>query len=1148
MNLKLLMAFTFCLTSLTADDGIHFFETKVRPIFAEHCYKCHGEKKHKGGLSLNSVEGILSGGETEQLFVSGQPDNSFIIEAIKRLDEDFAMPPKNPLPKDKIKTLETWIRMGAPMPAATGPVKLNSSYDWQEELKFWSFQKPAKALLPTENVSEIDFFIDKDLKKHKLTAMPRARKTALIRRLSYDLVGLPPTPREVDKFLADDSENSFEKMIDYYLASEHFGERWGRHWLDVARYGDDQPYAFAQKSLRNAWKYRDWVVKAFNEDLPYNEFIRRQLAADLIDGLPPREHAATGLISTGPMYFKRTEVLKALADELDDRVDVVTKGFLGLTVSCARCHNHKYDPIPTKDYYSLAGVFKSTRIYDRFVADDQTIQKYHQDIFDKELVRNELRNLQVKSLKKDVLNLNEQVYLAAKVIKSGVDLKDDSNEVQNWISFLKETDEDAPVELKRLRYFLTSANTESGSIELDDRVAIKNGSWTESKHYKGFIGKGYLHDGNKNKGKSSLTFKLPVSNNSKYELLLAYNSNSGRAKNISVEIHRNGKKSVVTVDQTKQPIYKGRYVSLGLYEFESAKDAKVVISNKETSGYVIVDALKMVPHGMNTNVNESLLRKYVNAYTKKVSDLSSKISSVEVPQPVFSTSDVSVRSHDHRAQIKVDLKGFNDLHILIESKVKNKFKFHYNALLNPELIAGDKKAFLTDLEPAEVYTEGELYGAKYDTGEDAIICNGEVLRHGIQNIGTTYLRYTLPKGQDWQRLIAEGGVFNKAGREISNNIARFHIFKEKPLAWLERQKSINKLVALTGKLFIHESSNPSQGLTSVDSGKYKQLQKQLLLLKPKRPETVHGLWEGHVRNLKVNVRGNPKKFGDEAPRSYLSILSNGNPIKFTEGSGRLELANLIASKENPLTARVLVNRVWRHLLGRGIVTTPSNFGIVGDKPSNQELLDWLAVDFMENNWSIKTIIKKITLSEVYQRSSEKDSANEKLDGDNQYFWRQNLRRLDSESLRDGILAVSGKLSLNVGGSPSGAKFDNTSFNRRIIYAKVSRTAPDKMRAIFDFPPASNSTPKRNETTVPQQKLFYLNSSFIQRMSTSLSQRIHSYDSSPKRRLNYAYKLLYGRLPTAVEEQRLLPFMSADEESRKLLAQALLISNEFSYID
>ncbi|MCM8536851.1 MAG: DUF1553 domain-containing protein [Lentisphaeraceae bacterium] len=1148
MNLKLLLVFTFCLTTLVADDGIQFFETKVRPIFAEHCYKCHGEKKHKGGLSLNSVEGILAGGETEKLFISGQPDNSFIIEAVKRLDEDFEMPPKNPLPKDKVKTLETWIRMGAPMSAATRPVKLNSSYDWQEELKFWSFQKPVKADIPNENINAIDSFINEDLQKHKLKAMPRASKTALIRRLSYDLVGLPPTPEEVDKFLIDTSENAFEKMVDYYLNSKHFGERWGRHWLDVARYGDDQPYAFAQKSLKNAWKYRDWIVNAFNDDLSYKEFIRRQLAADLIDGLPPEEHAATGLISTGPMYFKRTEVLKALADELDDRVDVVTKGFLGLTVSCARCHNHKYDPIPTKDYYSLAGVFKSTRIYDRFVADDETIEAYYKAVFDKETLRNELQELQVKSLSKDTLKLHEQVYLAAKSIKSGVELKSKSTYIQKWISFLKRKDEKAPTELKNLRHFLASANTESGSIELDDRVAIKNGSWTESKHYKGFIGKGYLHDGNKNKGKSSLTFKLPVSKSSKYQLLLAYNSNSGRAKNISVEVHSGGKKSIVTIDQTKQPVYKSRYVSLGLHEFKSVDDAKVVISNEGTSGYVIVDAVKMIPHGMITNVNESLLRKYVNAYTKKVSDLSSQVSSMNVPIPVFSTADVDQRSPDHRAPINVDLTGFKDLHILIESKVKNKFKFHYNALLNPELISTKKKMFLTDLEPAEVYTEGELYGAKYDTGEDAIICNGEVLRHGIQNIGTTYLRYTLPKGENWKEFIAEGGIFNKAGNQTRNNIARFHVFKESPLKWLERQKSINKLVELTGGMFLNDSRSVSENLTTIDASKYTQLQKQLKSLNLKRPKTVHGLWEGHIRDLKVNVRGNPKKFGDTAPRSYLSILSNGEPIQFSEGSGRLELANLIASEENPLTARVLVNRVWRHLLGRGIVTSPSNFGIVGDKPSNQQLLDWLAVDFMENNWSVKSVIKKIALSEAYQRSSKRNPANEKLDGDNKYFWRQNLRRLDSESLRDGILSVSGKLSLKMGGSPSSEKFDSASFNRRILYAKVSRTAPDKMRAVFDFPAASNSIPKRNETTVPQQKLFYLNSSFIQSMATNLSQRIHSFDSSPKKRLNYTYKLLYGRFPTEAEKQRLLPIMSADEETRKLLAQALLISNEFSYID
>ena len=382
------------MNSSFATEGIQFFEDKIKPIFSEHCSKCHGDKKQKGGLRLDTVEDILSGGETEKLFTPGQPGSSFIIEIVKRIDEDMAMPPKNALPQKEIDLLTTWIRMGAPMPKPKGKVQVKSEFKWDELTKFWSFQKPVKP-----NAKSIDELVNKKLNEHNLKPLAKASKLELIRRASFDLTGLPPKPEDIDTFMADKSSHAFQSVLERLLSSPHFGERWGRYWQDIVRYGDDQPYAFAQKPLSYAWRYRDWIVSALNKDMPYDEFIRRQLAADLIPSLDPNEHAATGLISTGPMYFKRTEVLKAMADETDDRIDVVSKGFLGLTVACARCHNHKFDPIPTEDYYAIAGVFKSTRIYDRFVAPDEKIQEYHRRVFQRELLLHNFKNSLLKMLK-----------------------------------------------------------------------------------------------------------------------------------------------------------------------------------------------------------------------------------------------------------------------------------------------------------------------------------------------------------------------------------------------------------------------------------------------------------------------------------------------------------------------------------------------------------------------------------------------------------------------------------------------------------------------------------------------------------------------------------------------------------------------------
>ncbi|MCM8542358.1 MAG: DUF1553 domain-containing protein, partial [Lentisphaeraceae bacterium] len=1151
MTLRLfssILASFFFINCTFATEGIQFYQDKIKPIFEANCTKCHGEKKQKGGLRLDSVEGILAGGETEKLFVAGQPGSSFIIEAVNRTDEDMAMPPKNALPQKEIDLLTTWIRMGAPMPKPKGKVQLKSEYNWEELTKFWSFQKPIK---PDEK--SIDQLINNKLKEMKLSPVAKATKLELIRRATFDLTGLPPTPEDIDQFMADTSDNAFESVINKLLDSDHFGERWGRYWQDIVRYGDDQPYAFAQKPLSYAWKYRDWIVSALNKDLPYDEFIRRQVAADLIPNLPPEEHAATGLISTGPMYFKRTEVLKALADETDDRIDVLSKGFLGLTVACARCHNHKFDPIPTEDYYALAGVFKSTRIYDRFITSDEKIEEYHKRVFQKEILENSLHELTIKNAKTKIDQLTRTLEAASVAVTKGP-LADEKylklnlypKDVKKWTSILNSENAGKHPLITKISKAVLSHGEGNEFIELDDRSAKKSTGWVESKYFKDFIGKGYLHDDGNGKGKKTITFTLPVSKNSKYELFLAYNSNSARAKNVPIEIYHADGITKVSIDQSKQPDYKKVYKSLGLYSFNNLKPAKVVISNEGTQGYVIVDAIRMVAHGMSTEPDKSTVKKHINILTQEVYKTYERIMAGNTPTPVFSTPLVNSKSYDHRAKIDVNIKGWKKLYLVVENKAKNDYKFHFNAWMKPTFHAKKQQQALTDLEPFYVDTDGKLYGAKYVTNEDAIICNGEVLTHGIQHSGTTVLAYNIPAGTDWQRFTAEGGIFNKNGGEEGKNGARFHVFKEDPTKWLKRAELIEKFNKLTNNQYINKKASVDH-YSEQDLATYKALTNKLKNEAPRRPNFVHGLWEDKPRNAKVNVRGNPKKLGDEVPRGYLKILNKGKDIQFQNGSGRLELANLIASKDNPLTARVMANRIWFNLFGSGIVNSPSNFGMLGDKPTNQPLLDWLAVDFMENNWSVKTLIKNIMLSETYQRSSQSSKANETIDEDNQYFWRQNMKRLDAESLRDSILAASGKLKTDIGGPGFNTRYDNSSYNRRTIYARVSRTAPDPMRLTFDFPSPSNSSPKRNVTTVPQQRLFYLNSEFIMEQANVMTYRVLTHSKSPEARMDYMFKIAYGRSPDAQESNKLLPFFKSGK-NLEAIAQALLVSNEFSYID
>ena len=1067
MNLRISSSFLtgFLLVSSSfATEGIQFFEERIKPIFEKHCNKCHGPEKEKGGLRLDLPEGISLGGDSGKIINLQNFEKSSLLIAVKRLDEDLEMPPKNSLPDEDIKAIEQWVKMGAPL---SKPASLREGYKWEDELQHWAFKKPLKS----EKQTTIDELLDKDLKKHQLKANPQAGKIELLRRAYFDLLGLPPSPEETDSFLNDKSPDAFEKVIDRLLNSPHFGERWARHWLDVARYGDDQPYAFQQKVLDNAWKYRDWVVKAYNDDLPYTEFIRRQLAADLIPGIKPEENAATGFIATGPMYFKRTEVQKALADELDDRVDVVSKAFMGLTVSCARCHDHKFDAIPTKDYYSMAGIFKSTRIYDRFTAGDEEIAEYHRRLVQQGNIKSQLKELVLK--------------------------------------YELPSSEDHSFSLKN-------------SIEIDDRDAVKTGHWQASKYFKGFTGKSYLVDGNKNKGQSSVTFPVKVNDDSTYELFMSYNSGD-RAKNVPVEIHHSNGVKKVFVDQSKMPTYKNKYVSLGKYKFD-AKNSKVVISNKGTQGHVIVDSILLSPE------------KEKNAHLK-----TPELPVYSGPVPIYSSDLVSTKSRDHRTLADLNIEGLKELYLVTEYKAKKSYQFHFHSWMNPVLINDTSSMKLTSVKPDKVSTDNKFFGAKFDSGEDAIICNGEVINHGFHCSGNTVLKFTLPEG-NWRRFQAEVGVFAKNGGAEKSNIVRFHIFKEDPSQWLERNKNLKDL---DDSVYLKADSSK---MSANDAATYEKLLTLLKNEKPELPPLVHGLYEGDIRDLKINIRGNPKKFGELAPRGYLRILNNGKELHFTEGSGRLQLANLIANNDNPLTARVMVNRIWHNLFGQGIVTSPSNFGKLGDAPSNQQVLDWLAVEFMEKNWSVKSVIKTVMLTKAYQRSSLNNTSNANIDGDNKYLWRQNMKRLDAESMRDSILKVAGKLSQTRGGSPSANKFDSSSFNRRMLYAKVSRTAPDSMRATFDFPSAANSTPKRNNTTVPQQKLFYLNSSFMMTMAKHLNERMKAVDKDPAKQLDYAFKLLYSRSPEKSEEERLLPLLKEDDRSRELLAQALLISNEFSYID
>ncbi len=702
-------------------QAVEFFEKKVRPVLAEQCYGCHGTKSQFASLRLDSRPALLKGGDKGAVLVPGDPAASRLITALSHTGP-VKMPPKGKLPDAAIANLTAWVKMGAPWPASDGALSPASMEERVAEArqKHWSLQPVRKPAVPRVKAAKwarnpIDQFVLAKLEVRGLTPLPAADRRTLVRRAYLDLVGLPPTPKEIADFVTDTAPDAWEKLVDRLLSSPHYGERWGRQWLDVARYSDTLGYLVqpAERRLPYAYTYRDYVIRAFNEDKPYDRFLQEQLAADQLELKDRRDLAALGFITIGNRYLgNRHEII-------DDRIDVVTRGLQGLTVGCARCHDHKFDPIPTADYYSLYAVFNA---------------------------------------------VNEP--------------------------------EDLPV-----------------------------------------IG--------------------------------------------------------------------------------------------------------------------------------------------EAPTPA-----------------------------------QREFQAKYDEL---------KKR------------EAQFRAEKKD---------------------------------------GEAGNIN---RELK-------------------------------ALVITHAGAPPRAMVVADV--------------PKPP------------GQKVFLRGNPGSQGSETPRQFLLAVAGEKRQPFAKGSGRLELAQALASPENPLTARVMVNRVWLGHFGRGLIGTPSDFGLRGELPSHPELLDWLSATFMEQGWSLKKLHRLIATSATYQQASDwkpssvnpKSRVPQSIDPENRLLWRMNRRRLDFEQIRDGMLRASGVLDPAVGGRSVDILADTAS-GRRTVYAFTDRQDLPSLFRTFDFADANQHSPMRSVTTVPQQALFLMNNGFVHQQARNLLKHADvKGEATDEGRIRQINRLVYGRSPSADEVRTGLDFV------------------------
>lgn len=803
---------------LSAQDDVRFFESKIRPVLVKHCYECHSSEsgKARGGLKVDSQDALHRGGDSGPAVVSKSLEESELYQALLYHDDGLQMPPKGKLPQTTIDDFRRWILMGAPDPRVSViSQNVASEIDIEAGRQFWAYQPLIKTPPPataTEkwSTTSIDRFVEAKLREQGLTPVDDASPEVLVRRLYFVLTGLPPSPEDLQEWtsglrLASDTnrQTAVAQLVDELLGSDRYGERWGRHWMDVARFAESTG-GDHNNIYQHAWRYRDYVIDAFNNDKPFDQFIREQIAGDLLpissDGEWANNVIATGFLAIGVKSVGEEDQQRFFADLVDEQIDTTTRAFLATTVACARCHDHKFDPIPQADYYALAGIFRSTET--------------HYGL------------------------LKAQARQATTLID------------------------------------LTGMGPPAGTPELN------------------------------------------------------------------------------------------------------AEEYAALVKQRDDAAKAIEDAMKKIRAG--ENVFRGLLRKYRSDRDE---------------------TEAALQAYSDRGQPRVFAMGTQDRDAVLPTRL----------LVRGEL---DK--------PAQFIDRGVL----------------QVL--------------SSPKKQT--------------------------------------------LTALTKDASFRRNRTP--GL----------------------PSLAH-----------------------------------------QSQSGRLELAEWIASPDNPLTARVIANRVWHWMYGRGLVRTVDDFGHAGETPSHPELLDYLASRLIEENWSIKALIREIALSRTWQLASTYQPQNYGIDPDNRFYWRMNQRRLEAEAVRDAMLAASGQLDVNrpqgtylrvageggVGQNVFEPVIRAIDANTRSVYLPRVRSVLPEMLETFDAPDASLVTGSRDTTSTPLQSLFLMNNRFVQEQAVAISNRVMKQPAS--QRLEYAYLLMLGRPPSPSERKLVMDYLTNDEKL-PLVCQVLLSTVEFSSID
>jgi hypothetical protein len=1073
--------------SAVADDGAEFFEARVRPVLVRQCLACHSSPTAPmGGLRLDSREALLKGGTRGPAVVPSKPAESLLLRAVRHTDA-LRMPPSGKLKDSEIADLGKWIEMGAPWGAAA-PVSKSGA----PAAKYWAFVPPVDPAAPKVRdgawvQSPLDRFVLAGLEAKGLTPAPAADKRALIRRATFDLTGLPPTPDEIRVFLADTRPDAFAHVVDRLLASPRYGERWGRHWLDVARYADSNGLD-ENLVYRHAFRYRDYVIQAFNKDKPYDLFVKEQLAGDLLPGPVPDAVAferwtATGFLSLGAKMLAEDDPVKMEMDIVDEQLDTTARTFMGLTMGCARCHDHKFDPLPQADYYSLAGIFKSSKTMENF----NVVATWHEYVLAPEAEREKLKQhqakIEAKGKEMGVISSAENKKLMAAA----------REKVGNYLLAAQDV---LRYERMPLRPMAAGGKATPGAVR---RAA---GSFDRGNAPRTL-----------EKEKSNAPKGVPGPYFAEYD----------------VTVEAAGE---YQFDQLEEEVGKGTadvWIN-GVLEQRGKRPVENREASPDAGGWSVTGVFPLRA-GRNTIRLEHKSRF-----------------------PYFEALLVGALPRGTAAPRSAD-------------QVSRQYG------INP----GFLNQWVEEVRRSKGAPNSPLY-ALYAFAEKGTLAGDSLA--GWTSPAADRFRGFLPKTRE-ELAARYQELFQEADREWAKvEQARANQPKEKA-----ERNAVTREEGLSDKRIeaFRELGYAKAGPFAApgDAKQYypQAAQDQLAALEKERkaleaavpdlPRAM-GVREGEkIADLPIHLRGSHWTLGQLAPRRFPRALAGENQPPIPAGqSGRLQLAEWLTRPDHPLTARVMANRIWRGHFGRGIVPSVDNFGRLGEAPTNQALLDWLAVRFVEQGWSMKKLHRTIMLSSTYQMSSKYDARAAEVDPENTLLWRVNRRRLEAEAIRDAVTAVTGIIDLKEGGSLLSQKdreyVSNTSkrggadydLPRRAVYIPVVRSSMYEMFQAFDLPDPSTPNGDRNSTVVAPQALFIMNATLVLKATREMASKLLADTSlDDAGRVRAVYERALGREPRASDIDRALTFIAQVEKKAgtrpaawQSFCKAMLASNEFIYVN